>query len=75
MSRTGHPMRHVGFCVLLLLALAACTSRQLYESARHNEALECQKRPPSQYDECMKAASVTYEEYRRERRAVTSSPD
>ena len=56
-------------CVLLL-ALSGCSSRALFENAQHNKRNECQRLPPSQYDECMERARQTYDEYRKAREEV-----
>ncbi|MEE4144950.1 MAG: hypothetical protein V2I26_09130 [Halieaceae bacterium] len=52
---------------LCILALPACSNRQVYDAIQQNRQLECQKLPGTQYDECMQQFSEPYDEYRRQR--------
>ncbi len=62
---TGGPDRAVGRRTVAVatalagavLALAACTNRQVYEAIQQNRQLECARLQGTQYEECMKAYS------------------
>ena len=58
--------------ILGTLLLSACSERYLYDSAQGNHALECQKYPDARYEECMATVEQDYEDYRRERDALSS---
>ena len=60
--------------IIVSIAIGACTTKQLYNELQHNQKLECEKLPPSQYDECMQEASDSYEEYKREREDILNNP-
>lgn len=55
------------FLSIILLTMAGCTSRGAYEGVQARNRLECSKLPPSQYEECMKNANKSFEQYKRER--------
>jgi len=57
--------------VLCVLALPACSNRQVYDAIQKNRQLECQKLPGTQYDECMKQVSEPYDTYKRDRDELT----
>jgi len=57
--------------VLCVLALPACSNRQVYDAIQKNRQLECQKLPGTQYDECMKQVSEPYDDYKRDRDELT----
>lgn len=57
----------VKYLILIPLVIAGCSSRGAYEGIQANNRFECTKLPPSQYDECMKNANKSYDEYERER--------
>jgi len=57
-------------CLFSSLLLAGCSQRQVYDSIQHNQQLECQKRPPAQYDECMAEVDTSYDDYQRERESL-----
>ena len=58
--------------VILLAILSGCSNRAIYENIQHQNRQDCLTLPPSQYDECMEAASKRYDEYKRERDEITS---
>ncbi len=57
--------------VLCVLALPACSNRQVYEAIQQNRQLECQKLPGTRYEECMRQYSEPYDEYKRDRDELT----
>ena len=59
--------------ILFIVLLAGCSNRAVYENIQHQNRQDCQTLPPSQYDECMEAASKRYDEYKRERDEMTDS--
>ncbi|MED5388622.1 MAG: hypothetical protein VX793_07195 [Pseudomonadota bacterium] len=62
---------------LLLLSvvalLAACSEKAVYDNLQHNNRLQCDKVPLSEYDACMERASKPYEDYERERQTLNDS--
>ena len=58
----------VKLLILILLFIAGCSYRGAYEGIQVSNRVECSKLPPSQYDECMKNANKSYDEYERERK-------
>ncbi len=52
--------------LIILLILAGCSNRGVYEGIQISNRNECSKVPPSQYDECMEKANKSYDEYERE---------
>ena len=59
--------------LLLIISTVGCSYRGAYESLQVSRRYECTKLPPSQYQSCMERASMTYEEYERERNALGNS--
>lgn len=55
------------FIPMFVLLLVGCSNKAVYDSIQYNNRNECNKVPPSQYDECIERASKPYEEYKRER--------
>ncbi len=53
---------------LIFLIIAGCSSRGAYEGIQAGDRSKCLSLPPSQYDECMKNANKSYDEYERERK-------
>lgn len=51
----------------LPLLFVGCSNRAVYDNVQLNNRRECNRVPPSQYEECIQQASKTYEEYERER--------
>lgn len=62
---------HPVVLVLCVLALPACSNRQVYEAIQQNRQLECQKLPGTRYEECMRQYSEPYDEYKRDRDELT----
>ena len=59
----------VKLLILIFLFIAGCSYRGAYEAIQVSNRFECSKLPPSsQYDECMKNANKSYDEYERERK-------
>lgn len=58
--------------VTIFFILVGCTNRGVYEGVQASNRFECLKLPPSQYDECMKNANKSYDEYERERKEAIS---
>jgi len=54
--------------LLVLLILTGCSSKGAYEGIQASNRIECSKLPRSQYDECIKSANKSYEEYKYERK-------
>ncbi len=59
------------FCIIsLLLLVAACSNQQVYQTIQHDQLRDCEKQPPSVYEECVKENSESYDDYERKRQEV-----
>ena len=58
--------RAVLLAITLLLAMAGCTSEQLYNAIRDNRIQECENMPIPQQDHCRSQYQTAYEEYARD---------
>jgi len=50
--------------------LSACSNKEVYNTVQKNRKQDCQKLPPSVYEECIKQHSESFDEYERKRRQV-----
>ena len=57
--------------ILDLLLISACSNRGIYESLQANRRYECMKLPPVQYQQCMKDANKSFDQYELERKEAT----
>ncbi|NVK12393.1 MAG: hypothetical protein HWD83_10335 [Gammaproteobacteria bacterium] len=53
--------------VIAIVLLSSCSSEATYQGFQQSNLNDCETRPLSQYDECVEAASQSFEEYQRER--------
>ncbi len=53
---------------LAFAVLCACSSQGVYEGIQTSNRLECNKVPPSQYEECLRKSNKPYSDYDRERK-------
>jgi len=60
--------------IMLFYSLVACSHSDVYKTIQTNGQLECQRVPPSEYDDCMKAYSESYESYKRRRDDLDKKP-
>ena len=60
-------MNSVAFvsALLLMVAFSGCGPRNIYDSLRYNQELECQKLYGDDRDECFKQSGMSYDEYQR----------
>ncbi|WP_101758992.1 hypothetical protein [Oceanicoccus sp. KOV_DT_Chl] len=66
-------LRSVGILLIFICFIFGCSNQQAYEAIQQNRQLECQKRPPVQYEECMQAHGQPYDDYQREREEIIKS--
>lgn len=57
--------------IAVLIYFPGCTYRGAYEGLLSSSRIECSKVPGSEYDDCLEKANRPYDEYERERKAVT----
>lgn len=57
----------ISVSLLFVILAAACSSRQIYDSMQDRQRIECEQLPPSEYDDCMKGATMPYDTYKMER--------
>ena len=62
-------MKNIRISVIYICAslLIACTNQEIYDAVQENRQQECQKLPPSAYEECIKQHSEPYDGYERRR--------
>jgi hypothetical protein len=70
LAATAAPHVKSIFLFLVLIILCGCSYRGAYEGIQARNRNECSKLPPSQYDECMRKANKSYDDYERERKEV-----
>lgn len=54
----------------IVLSVAGCSNKAVYDNIQHNNRQACHTVPPAQYEACIERSNKSYEEYRREREAV-----
>jgi len=60
---------------LLLISIAACSNKVMYDNLRLNQRQKCVKEPRSNYIECIKRTDKSYEDYERKRKELLETPD
>ena len=74
-----NPFSRTGFATLLLAGifclLAACTSREVYESVQTSRLLECERLPVWRQADCRAPYEESWQDYQREREALIISSD
>jgi len=63
----GEKMKAITLFLVILL-LSACSNRGVYEGIQTGKRNDCLRLPSPQYEECMKDANKSYDEYERERK-------
>lgn len=58
------------FCVGVVVLLAACSQRQVYDSLQTNQRNECELLSGVQREECLKRLSPDYQTYQQQRREL-----
>lgn len=64
--------------ILLLFALVsicACSKRAIYDNLQMQQRERCSRVPPGQYDDCIRQAGMSYDQYERERRSAGGDGD
>ncbi len=56
------------FIIVLSILVVACSNKAVYDNIQLSNRQHCQKLPPSQYEDCIKQAQKTYDEYQKERK-------
>lgn len=60
--------------LLLASLLVACSNKAVYSNIQHNQRLECEKLPPSQYEDCMAESGGSFEAYQQQRDELETHP-
>lgn len=55
---------------MVVVGLSSCTNRQLYESQRNGNKLECDRLPTVQRDQCLNQIPPEYNKYEEERQKL-----
>lgn len=50
--------------LLIVLLLAGCSNKDIYDNIQRNGKSKCQHEPPARYDECMAQYRESYEAYK-----------
>ncbi|UTF60597.1 hypothetical protein [Gilvimarinus sp. DA14] len=56
--------------VFLVLALAACSNKAVYDNVQNDQRWRCDQEPISTQAECRERVSRDYEDYERERQEI-----
>lgn len=51
------------YILIMLVLLASCSNRQIYNTIQENRRQECQKLPSSQAEECTERYSMPFDTY------------
>ena len=70
-SREGNKTVHKILMVCVVFSIAGCSNKAVYDNIQHNNRQECRSVPPAQYEECIERSNKSYDEYQREREAIT----
>ena len=54
--------------IIVMVGIAGCSNKDIYEKFRLDERNKCSKEPPSSYLECIERTNKPYEQYERERK-------
>lgn len=52
----------------VLILVAGCSNKAVYDNLQHNQKLKCEQLPISEYERCMRGTEKSFEEYEQERR-------
>jgi hypothetical protein len=58
------------FLAVLVILIAGCSNKAVYENIQINNRNDCKKLPLPQYEDCMKHAKKSHESFEREREAL-----
>ena len=61
---------HTTILMLTATFIGGCGSKQVYESIQQNARYECQKLPPSAYQECIDQHSESFDLYTQKREEI-----
>lgn len=56
------------FTMLLIVTVAGCGPRNVYDGLRYNREMECQKLQGRDQSECLRRSGMSYDEYQRQLR-------
>lgn len=56
--------------IIIPFLISSCSNKAVYDNINLNNRNACKNLPASQYDECIKRNSKSYEEYERDMRGI-----
>lgn len=56
--------------LVLLVLLAACSNKAVYDSVQNDQRWQCEKEPLSAQQECRERVAKSYDQYERERQEL-----
>ena len=59
--------------VLVMLGVAGCSNKAMYDKFRLDDRNKCVKEPSATYFECIERTNKSYEEYERERKEISET--
>jgi hypothetical protein len=59
--------------IITFLLLSGCSAQQIHDALQAREKQECYSAPDSEYEECMRRTSESYEEYSAKRKEVSEN--
>jgi len=63
-------MKIIVTAILLVLLMSSCSNRSIYEGLQASSRFDCGRLAISRYDESLKRASKSYDQYKRERQTL-----
>ena len=57
--------------LMIVVFIHACGTQYAYDVIQHSQRTQCQKLPPSEYDECIARNQESYGKYRQKRKEAT----
>jgi len=53
--------------IICVFAVSGCTNKTVYQTIQHQQRLDCEQHPPSEYNGCLEQYSEPYESYKKSR--------
>lgn len=61
--------------IITFILLSGCSARQVHDALQAREKQQCYSAPDSEYEECMRRTSESYEEYSAKRKEISENDE